>query len=180
MNNELLLLTNCRTFVENDLRLSSVLIDINSGKILDHCSRKNYSPCNEVQNDCVTIDCNGCILSPGFIDIQINGAHGVDFSNPNLSESDVFEVSASLPQYGVTSFCPTIITSSNDVYERNINLISSICQKNQKTTKNTMDLHSIPKGAKILGIHLGEWRTEAWYKKAEKMNQGLTPAFVAL
>lgn len=55
-----------------------------------------------------TVDAGGKILAPGFIDLQINGAFGRDFTqNP----ATIWEVAAGLPRYGVTSFLPTIITS---------------------------------------------------------------------
>ncbi|MFL5733466.1 MAG: N-acetylglucosamine-6-phosphate deacetylase [Chloroflexia bacterium] len=48
------------------------------------------------------------LLAPGFIDLQINGAFGLDFT---ADPSTIWEVGARLPQYGVTAFLPTIISS---------------------------------------------------------------------
>ena len=53
------------------------------------------------------IDATGCWVTPGFIDVQINGGHGVDLtSEPGRAD----ELGRFLPRYGVTSFVPTIIT----------------------------------------------------------------------
>ena len=47
-------------------------------------------------------------LIPGFIELQINGAFGEDFSNdPNA----IWRVAARLPELGITTVLPTIITS---------------------------------------------------------------------
>ena len=55
-----------------------------------------------------TLDAEGKFLVPGFIDLQVNGAFGRDFTqNP----ATIWEVAAGLPRYGVTSFLPTVITS---------------------------------------------------------------------
>jgi N-acetylglucosamine-6-phosphate deacetylase len=60
------------------------------------------------------IDVQGRILAPGFIDLQINGAFGCDFSR---DPEDIEQVALKLPQYGVTSFFPTIVSSSSDRYK---------------------------------------------------------------
>jgi N-acetylglucosamine-6-phosphate deacetylase len=54
------------------------------------------------------IDASGLILVPGFIDLQINGAFGHDFT---ADPASIWAVAAQLPRYGVTSFLPTIVTS---------------------------------------------------------------------
>lgn len=54
------------------------------------------------------LDATGLTVVPGFIDLQINGAFGWDFTqNPE----SIWDVGARLPESGVTAFCPTIITS---------------------------------------------------------------------
>jgi N-acetylglucosamine-6-phosphate deacetylase len=47
-------------------------------------------------------------LVPGFIDLQVNGGFSFDFTTDPQS---IWRVGENLPQYGVTSFLPTIITS---------------------------------------------------------------------
>jgi N-acetylglucosamine-6-phosphate deacetylase len=54
------------------------------------------------------IDANGLIVTPGLVDLQVNGAFGHDFTD---DPATIWKVAAGLPRYGVTSFLPTIITS---------------------------------------------------------------------
>jgi N-acetylglucosamine-6-phosphate deacetylase len=54
------------------------------------------------------IDATGLLLVPGFIDLQINGAFGRDFT---AAPTSIWAVAAGLPRYGVTAFLPTIVTS---------------------------------------------------------------------
>ncbi len=55
-----------------------------------------------------TIDARGLSVVPGFIDLQINGGFGHDFTN---DPSTIWDVGRRLPETGVTAFLPTIITS---------------------------------------------------------------------
>ena len=58
-------------------------------------------------SDATVLDAAGMSLVPGFIDLQLNGGFGHDFTtNPET----IWDVAAELPRYGVTSFLPTIIT----------------------------------------------------------------------
>ncbi|MAT97628.1 MAG: N-acetylglucosamine-6-phosphate deacetylase [Anaerolineaceae bacterium] len=54
------------------------------------------------------IDATGLHLMPGFIDLQLNGAIGLDFTSEPES---IWAVADYLPRTGVTSFLPTIISS---------------------------------------------------------------------
>ena len=74
-----------------------------------------------------SFECAGRILSPGYVDIQLNGGFGVDFSNPSLTKEDVLKIATHLTRFGVTSFCPTMVSSSKDTYKKLIPLIGGMC-----------------------------------------------------
>src|SRR5512134_523782 len=59
-------------------------------------------------SDVPGINVAGLVVAPGLIDIQINGAHGFDFTSDPAS---IWRVGARLPEHGVSAFLPTIITS---------------------------------------------------------------------
>jgi len=68
------------------------------------------------------IDATGLLVCPGFIDVQINGGFGHDFTgNPE----SVWDVGERLPASGVTAFLPTIITSSEEVTDRAIAVMAA-------------------------------------------------------
>lgn len=71
----------------------------------------------------IRIDCNDLLIVPGFIDVQMNGGFGYDFSSDDL-ESSLKAVSKGILQHGVTSYCPTIVTSPPDVYQRALPLLN--------------------------------------------------------
>lgn len=56
---------------------------------------------------------NAPIVSPGFIDLQVNGGFGYDVTT---DRSAVSVLSTGLPETGVTSFLPTVITSLIEEY----------------------------------------------------------------
>lgn len=93
---------------------------------------KCTSPKN--QADCVVELDNNTIIAPGYIDIQINGGFGFDFSS---SLEAIQEVAKSILHFGVTSFLPTIVTSERMHY---LKLLKSA------------ESYSI--GAEVLGLHL--------------------------
>lgn len=110
-------LTNCRlvkgdSLVEEDLWISS-----STGKIL---------PAQEIFYEYhlapdQVIDLKGRIVSPGFIDIQFNGAYGFDFSQPSDLidyQKGLRSLNQKLVQTGLTSYLPTIITQKPEVYHK--------------------------------------------------------------
>jgi len=106
-------------------------VTINSQHIVAlTCERANF-----VQADLKVP--KGHFISPGFIDLQINGAFGKEFKS-DVDAVDV--ITKSLPQFGTTAFCPTITTRELSTYGEHIAAL-----KNH---------YSVGVGAKMLGFHL--------------------------
>jgi len=79
------------------------------------------------------------VLAPGFIDLQINGAAGVDFLS-HVTDVAVTRVRRYLASTGVTAFLPTLITSPSSLLERAL--------------RSWQRLMAQPGAPRILGIHL--------------------------
>jgi N-acetylglucosamine-6-phosphate deacetylase len=54
------------------------------------------------------VDVSGMYVAPGFVDLQLNGGWGYDFTTEPQS---IGEVARRLPSIGVTAFLPTIVTA---------------------------------------------------------------------
>lgn len=68
------------------------------------------------------IDAHNAIVVPGYLDVQINGAFGIDFADETLSTEEIEKnrdtVALGLLKYGCTSFCPTLVSSAPQVYHK--------------------------------------------------------------
>ena len=77
----------------------------------------------------VEISCNGLInavepllspsdssvyLSPGWIDLQVNGFAGVDYNSPRAAPGQIAHSIQEMFRTGVTRFFPTVITGSQE------------------------------------------------------------------
>lgn len=60
----------------------------------------------------------------GFVDLQVNGFLGIDFSAPGLKLEEVRRVVEALLERGTIAFCPTIITAPLEVYEQNLPILA--------------------------------------------------------
>ncbi|RUS25784.1 hypothetical protein BC938DRAFT_471672 [Jimgerdemannia flammicorona] len=94
------------------------------------------------------IDAKGLLIAPGFIDLQINGAFGVDFTTDAESGKsdeelvkDIEKVSRGLLKYGCTSYLPTVVSSKTGVYHKALPLLRP-------------RPGSVLAGAEILGAHI--------------------------
>jgi len=68
---------------------------------------------------------------PGFIDLQVNGYLGIDFSSPDLTEETFAHACECLFKAGTAAFLPTVITSPLEVYERNMPILASVMARDE-------------------------------------------------
>lgn len=115
---------NCAIYIKNH-KIADVFNE-------ERLSQKQFSP------DVKIIDVKNAYIAPGFIDTHIHGIGG--FGTDDQSTASILKMSEILPQYGVTSFIPTLYAAKE---EKLINDIRAITNAMGKET-----------GAKILGIHL--------------------------
>ncbi|MBL8823827.1 MAG: N-acetylglucosamine-6-phosphate deacetylase [Planctomycetia bacterium] len=54
------------------------------------------------------------IVAPAYFDLQINGARGISFTDASLTMESVELVAATLRAHGVSAFCPTVLTASDE------------------------------------------------------------------
>lgn len=109
--------TNCRILkgdklVEEDLWVNSV-----TGKIV----RSQAAFYDDMYLPDQTINLGGRIVSPGFIECQLNGAFGFNFSEflePAVYGKKLRDLNKRLVQTGVTSYMPTITTQTSQLYKR--------------------------------------------------------------
>jgi N-acetylglucosamine-6-phosphate deacetylase len=99
-------LTNGKVFTGTDVLTNhAVIIDGDTIQSIVHES--------ELSASIERIDLNGANLSPGFIDLQLNGCGGVMFNDEITAETIHIMHKANLKS-GCTSFLPTLITSSDE------------------------------------------------------------------
>ncbi|URJ31504.1 N-acetylglucosamine-6-phosphate deacetylase [Blochmannia endosymbiont of Camponotus modoc] len=78
-------------------------------------------------------DLSGALLTPGFIDLQINGCGGVQFNDHiNAISICTLEKMQVTNQFsGCTSFLPTLITSDNVLMQRAVDVMRVFLSKNK-------------------------------------------------
>lgn len=70
-----------------------------------------FGPEYEIATDGEIVDLDGDILSPGYVDLQVNGGDGIMF-NDDPSVKTLSRIASAHEQLGVTSFLPTLITDT--------------------------------------------------------------------
>jgi len=134
-SNALVCFTNCRLALEDGSLVNRDLwIDQARGVILD--AQNTFFA--ERRRPDTTIDLKGDVISPGFIDAQINGAYGFDFSIFSDGDEKVYNeglrmIAKRIVETGVTSLLPTIITQKRDLYTKLLPLLSAASHPDSAT-----------------------------------------------
>src|SRR2546426_477474 len=72
------------------------------------------------------LDLQGTTIFPGFLDVHIHGAAGID--TMEASAEDLLRVSQYLAGQGVTAWLPTLVPASTEQYKRAIDSIAALMQ----------------------------------------------------
>src|ERR1041384_1635796 len=115
----MLLLRNA-TVVLPDRTIAHGAILIEDGHIL--------SISESAATDAETIDLDGMTILPGFIDVHIHGAAGVDVME--ATADGLQQVSEHLAAQGVTGWLPTFVPASDENYASAVHAISQSMQNN--------------------------------------------------
>ncbi len=110
--------TNCRLLRGNSLVAEDLWISSSTGRVV--ASQASFFDARIVPDR--TIDLAGRIVSPGFIDCQLNGAFGFNFSTVFADMAQyakrLRELNRKLIETGVTSYLPTITSQRGELYHK--------------------------------------------------------------
>lgn len=110
----------------------------------------------------MVIDCEGYMITPGFVDVHVHGCAGTDASDGTREALE--NMAKYLVANGTTSFCPTTMTMEKDAIK-----------KAMENIKDCMDKPVV--GARILGVNMeGPYISEA-RKGAQKADHIKVPDF---
>jgi N-acetylglucosamine-6-phosphate deacetylase len=81
------------------------------------------------------------VTRPGFIDLQVNGYSGIDFSDPGTTVDQILEAAETLAQNGTAGFLASVTTRPREVMETCIQTIAEAIKKQGMR-------------GRVLGIHM--------------------------
>ena len=90
------------------------------------------------------INAEDCVISPGFVDVQVNGYKDCNFCGSKLPTfSQIDSLRHELALHGIVAFCPTIITAPQEKIIETVKHINSYLKQTSESL-----------GSRILGIHI--------------------------
>ena len=123
-------LTHCRLYT-GEGQLADHAVRIAGDRIVD------ILPEAALPGDCPTVDLQGQVIAPGFIDLQLNGCGGVMF-NDAITAATLDQMHRTNLRSGTTSFLPTLITAPDADMQAAIALVQ---QYRQQQPHSVLGLH---------------------------------------
>ncbi|MGV3344884.1 N-acetylglucosamine-6-phosphate deacetylase [Enterobacteriaceae bacterium LUAb1] len=117
----------------------------NHAVIINGSRIERVCPPEDLPAEMTTRNLQGALVAPGFIDLQLNGCGGVQFNDSMdaLSVATLKTMQQANERAGCTSFLPTLITSTDELTERAIDVTRAFLAQHQN---------------QVLGLHLeGPW-----------------------
>ena len=136
MNNKSYLVIKNGAVITPVREIDDGVVVVKDGKILDVGKRGSvYEPA-----DAIVIDSHSGYITPGMIDIHVNGAMGADVTKVN---SDTFSVMGNFfVKHGTTSYLGTAITSADEDFIKVLEFARETIRERKS------------QGAELLGIHM--------------------------
>ena len=145
-------------YLDEDFQLVQGDIEIQKGRIL-----RVGKDLPRGEED-LAVDCEGSYtIVPGFVDVHIHGCGGADTCDGTREALEA--MARFLLQRGVTSFCPTTMTTGRETIERAL-----------LAAKDMMD-HPMEDGARVVGVNMEGPFIAKEKKGAQKEEDILSPDF---
>ena len=80
-------------------------------------------------------------IAPGFVDIQVNGYGGQEFSSLALTTEKVARIVEQHYAFGVTAFCPTLTTAALDVLAHGLRTIAQARERSPSVSRAIPGIH---------------------------------------
>ena len=123
----------------------------------------------------VTSPSTGNCITPGWVDLQVNGFVGEDFNAAAPAVESVGKASRALAAEGVRHFCPTVITQSSEHISRALRTLVAGCAQDTLAAEMVLGFHlegpwiSPVDGAR--GAHPLEWVREPQWEEFLRLQE---------
>ncbi|MFC6276551.1 N-acetylglucosamine-6-phosphate deacetylase [Psittacicella hinzii] len=129
--------------VYSPLYLPNAVVLVDDNKIEKVVFTNEYNEKIKPTNQYLEINLDGLNLSPGFIDLQVNGCGGANFNETleNLSFETLNTMHSCNVKHGVTTFLPTLITSPIEFRRKALEVITDFQQANPDLVASVPGIH---------------------------------------
>ncbi len=98
------------SYLDKDFKMTEGDLEIENGRI------KQVGKNLPRRQEDMAVDCRGYTVVPGFVDVHIHGCDGADTCDGDREAIDT--MARFLIRHGVTSFCPTTMTTDVEIIEK--------------------------------------------------------------